>query len=374
MIGGLLLCSNRLSVRAKQIAGHNQTKSEKYVRMQKVCLLLSLVLLGLFAAFRNTTVGYDTPNYYDNIKTLLDKKRITKGHDFEIGYQTICFVVVMILRNAKLSFFVVNLISSAIILCNVFYASKKLCKSVELPIFLFASVDVYLRAFNQTRQGIAISFLMVALVFIVERKLLKFLITCLVATCFHTISIVFVPFYFLALIPNKYLIMGLSAIGAVVFALFDKKIVYILSKLLHLRYYDQYISNNYGIQKFSTIGYLEIVCYAMIFVFFLIYKMIYEKKYKKLDAKYNMLLLVFFFVILANVVALICKKPELYGRLIYYFFWAIIFLVPAFIDTIKDKKTKTIVVTAVIFIAIAYLGASIFIIDAYGIIPYKLIF
>ena len=91
----------------------------------------------------------------------------------------------------------------AIIFCISFgvklFVFSKLCykKGLFLSLMLFCSFYYVAYEMNAMRQGIALSFSLLAVYYVYIEKKILYWITCLVAFCFHYTALVFIPFYFL---------------------------------------------------------------------------------------------------------------------------------------------------------------------------------
>lgn len=347
------------------------TKKWYKVSEQKISFLAIFILL-FFAAIRTPSVGYDTPNYFENIKRMVDSQTIN-GYEYEILFQIINFFPAIILKNYY-SFNVMLLISYSIILLNVSYASKKLSKDITLTIFLYVCVDVYLRSFGQLRQGIAISILMVSLTFVKEKRPIQFLASVFLAMCFHKTAIIFLPVYLFNYVKTKYLYYIFILVLSILVCLFNKPIIKVICNIFGFDYYDRYISQDYGREGFSTVGILEIISITLIFLFFMLYKIRYEKNGVKINSDYSLFLNVLFLCVIMYYCSFILQKPELFGRLVYYYFWSIIFIVPSFLETIKNVKIKKIAKYGMMCVGFSYLIFSVCLYDAYGIKHYISIF
>lgn len=347
--------------------------SKKWYKMseQKISFLAIIILL-FFATIRNPSVGYDTPNYFENIKRMVDSQTIY-AYEYEILFQIINFIPAIVFKNYY-AFNVMLLISYSIILFNVSYASKMLSKDISLTIFLYVCVDVYLRSFGQLRQGIAISILILSLTFVKERKPIQFLASVFLAMCFHKTAIIFAPVYLFNFFKTKYFHYLLILVLAILFCVFNKPIIKLFCDIFGFEYYNTYISKDYGRENFSVIGIVEIISITFIFLFFLFYKIKYEKINSKINSNYNLFLNVLFLCVIMYYVSFILQKPELFGRLVYYYFWSIIFIVPSFLETIENIKIKKIAKYAMMLVGFTYLVFSIYLNDAYGIKNYITIF
>lgn len=338
-------------------------------KQQKISFIAIFILI-LFAGLRGKTVGYDTANYFKSIQQMQQYGNISYGHDYEFLF-TLLNYLCMIVFGADIGFTVVLIISSLIILIFVNLTAKYFSPNITMTMFLFVSVDVYLRGFGQLRQGIAISILMFSLIYCVNKKPISFLACVFLAMQFHKTAIIFIIVYFIYNVKWKdyYYLFGL--IIAIAFCIFNNQIIKFICDIFKFDYYDTYIKTGYGVQRFSIIGYLELFVYVIIFLFFWVFKKKYEQKHKLIGKNYNLFLNLFYFAILFYIIAFILQKPELFGRIIYYFFWSLIFLVPMFLDKLKNSYYYKTVSMFMLEIGMAYLIFSIFVIDAYGISNYQ---
>ena len=344
-----------------------------YGRVNKISYV-AIILLILFAGLRAYTIGYDVPNYYKNFQLILENKDLADGHSFELLYNLINLMCAYIFGESGFTF--VLIICSAIIVFSVAYTAKQLSPDIALSMFLFVAVDVYLRGFGQIRQCVAIAILMLSVVCIAKKKPVLFVLCNVLAMLFHETSIIFLPTYLFVYINKKskwqYISYGVMLGAAGIFCIFEELIIKIVCDIFSLKYYDLYVVQGLGIEKLTTFGCFEIIFNVLIFMFFLVYKIWYEKKNKQNIGKgYNLFLSLYLCAVLFYLVSAICGRPTLYGRLVYYFFWALIMLVPYFLKTIENKKVYYLFYVLMLFAGLIYLICSIYAIDAYGIMPYQ---
>lgn len=207
-----------------------------------------------------------------------------------------------------------------------------------------------------------------------ERKPIQFLASVFLAMCFHKTAIIFAPVYLFNFFKTKYFHYILILVLAILFCVFNKSIIKLFCDIFGFDYYNTYISKDYGRENFSVIGIVEIISITLIFLFFLFYKIKYEKINSKINSDYNLFLNVLFLCVIMYYVSFILQKPELFGRLAYYYFWSIIFIVPSFLETIENIKIKKIAKCAMMLVGFTYLVFSIYLNDAYGIKNYITIF
>lgn len=335
--------------------------------------VIAIIILIAFAALRATTVGYDTPNYYLNFTRIAEANEISNGHNYEFIFQLINWFAAGLF--GKQGFFFVLLICETIILCCVAYCSKKLSNDVILVFFFFVTIDIYLRGFDQLRQSVAIALLMCATASLLNKDFCRYFAFVFLAFMFHKTSIIFAPIGFCCLLKtdkSRLIFYIAIALCAAVFCVFATQIISIVCNILHLDYYDKYIVTGLWRQELSTIGHIEIVISIAIFFAFYLFKLWCNKKTIALPKSYNLLLDIYFFSCIFYIISGVCQSPTIYGRLVYLFFWPIIFLAPQIISVIENRRIKTLLYICELILALGYLIATTFVIDAYGIMPYVL--
>lgn len=331
---------------------------------------LALSILILFAGLRTSSVGYDMLNYENNFQLIADRLDANNGHNFEIFFQLLNLICAFIFGK-KLGFNMMLLFSAAIIVLCVNFATRKMSPNVPMSIYLFVTVGGYLRSFDQMRQGIAIAILMCAVASAIKKKPFQYLMFVLCATLFHKAAIIFLPVYFFDKIKFRYINYIAILVLAFLFSMFYVEILKFFCALTRFDYYEKYIVTKFGVQDLTLIGKFEIIADLFILLFFLIYRYLFKKKFDKIPQNYDMFLNIFFMSFIFYIVSAITKTQLLFGRLIYYFFWALIFIVPIFLNSLdRNKKTTRILYISCLIVGMLYLILSIYMIDANGVANY----
>lgn len=346
---------------------------DKYQLKNKQISYLAILILIVFASARATTVGYDTPNYNLNFLEIAKNNKISDGHNFEPLFQIINWLAAVLFGKSGFSF--VLFICELIILACVVYSGKRLTTNLTLAVYFFVTIDVYLRGFGQLRQSVAIALLMCATSSLLNKDFCRYFAFVILAFMFHKTSIVFAPIGFCCLLKtdkSRLIFYIATALCAAVFCVFETQIISIVCNILHLDYYDRYIVTDLWTQELSTIGHIEMVIIIAIFFAFYLFKLLCNKKAIALPKSYNLLLDIYFFSCIFYIISGVCQSPAIYGRLVYLFFWPIIFLAPQIISVIKNRRIKTLLYICELILALGYLIATTFVIDAYGIMPYVL--
>lgn len=159
----------------------------------------SMVLFGVaffliaFSGLRDRTVGTDTGNYvgwFHRINSVEDALLF----NIEKGYTLLSFLGTIIYDN----YASVLLLTAVLVVGCYFKTIFAYVKRYELGIFVFISLGFFTFSFNGARQGIAIAICFLSLIFLIDRKLVPYLLLIALAMQFHKTAIVAVPLYFLA--------------------------------------------------------------------------------------------------------------------------------------------------------------------------------
>lgn len=342
-------------------------KSKNTKNIFVIFKVLAIILLIAFPTFRDSTVGYDTPNYYKNFEIILVNKSIASpAHAFEIGYQIINLIGAVLF--GKYGIYFVFAICFSIIVLSIVYSSKRLSYNNLLTMFLFITVEFYLRSFDQLRQGVAIAIIVFAFVFLLDRKPIAYCACVIVATLFHSSAIILLPLYFLNFVntdKKQLIFFSIFMILAFLGGVLEDKIV-VLMEYVNIPFISKQ-NLSLWVQDLTLVGVLEIIVFSLIFLFLLVFKFIVKRKGVKVSTRYDIFLNTFYMSIIVEIIAALCHKPHLYGRMIYYFFWAIVFLLPEILQYVKNDKIKWLLKLSFYCFGFGYLIVSI-IINAYGIV------
>lgn len=345
----------------------------QYGKKKQQVSIIAVILLILFAGLRNYTIGYDLPNYKNNFDIISDSGNLELGHAFEYLFQLLNLACASSFGNSFGFNALLLLISTIEVLC-VIYAAKRMSKDISLTMFLYVALGIYLKSFDQVRQGVAIALLMCATVSIMDKKPFNFIWFVFAASLFHKTAIIFIFMYVLVFSnTNKfnYFFVLLSALGIVVFYLDGYRLIQLVCDTFSLDYYDRYIVSNYGKLPLTTVGVLEIIATTLAFVALFVYSQVKQSKGCRMPVSYNVLLNLFLCSVIFYYISAISGTVLIFERFIYYFFWSLIFLIPSFLNTVKNQNIKKVFKVACLVVGCCYLFASTIIIDAYGIMPYS---
>ena len=306
-----------------------------------------LLLLIFVAGLRN--VGTDYMMY----KYIYFNPTVSSADKVELGFKLLINIVYYFFNEKYYIFF---LICSAISIIPIFMTFKKNCTYFGFALLVFISLGFYTLSFNIVRQFIALSIFIYALKYIRDKKLIKYIISIMVAILFHTTSLVVLIAYFFgnAKINKKNLIFIFLILLMSGF-LFNPIFNFVVNNISIYKMYANYSGVDAGIGT-----YLVNFIYIIIILFNILnYDKITKNNFDKICVKISTISVAFIILSLQNI---------LFARLIYYFFIPAIIPFSNIFDFFKDCKTKKIFkIIIVIILLIVYI---LNIVSFNGVYPY----
>ncbi len=174
--------------------------------------VFSFILLFFFLAVR-FNFGNDYKGYQD-MYTSIQAGLITHGAD-DILYK--------LLNQFSPSFYIMIVISSLLYMIAIYFLiTKNLDIRQYWMGFLILLINPYLFLIHLSsiRQTLAISFVVIAMVFAVKRQLIPYILMILVATGFHRSAIIMLPIYFFlteSKIKRRWLVALVAGTAVLVF-------------------------------------------------------------------------------------------------------------------------------------------------------------
>ena len=185
-------------------------------------ILIALLPMLLVSAIRYD-VGWDYLDIYTNAFFLIGKGYMP-FYFTEIPFD--CFIKIVYIvfnQNPDWLFFICSTIT--------FIFLAKACKdqsvNIVFSIILIFLIRYYFLTLNIVRQGIAMSIILYSLKFIKEKNLKKYLLTIILASCFHMMALIYIPMYFICQIDwskrkNAVLLFIAPVVGILVYLLIIK--------------------------------------------------------------------------------------------------------------------------------------------------------
>lgn len=191
----------------------NNYKNNRFFVM---CVFAVLVFVSAF----RYNVGADFGNYYNysKISSWLDDWKTVPWD--EIGNKLIALFNVTFLPE-KSGVYVI--IASFITIFLIVNTLGKNSENLTLSLLLFVFIGAYTGSFNGVRQYFAAAILFAGYRFVVERKLIKWIIIVILASCFHVTAILMVFIYFITMQKKiGYLFVLYACVALVMYFSYDR--------------------------------------------------------------------------------------------------------------------------------------------------------
>ncbi len=154
-----------------------------------------LVIFILLAGLRHVTVGTDTWAYELRFSTMDD----SKIKNIEFGWHYLNQFVHDIGAN-----FQFLLILTATLYCFIiYYALYRKSSNIIFSLFIWLSLYYYFYIYNGMRQAFAISFVLLAYTYLIEKRWKYVILLLLIGATFHTSIIFAIPTICVCFLPDK---------------------------------------------------------------------------------------------------------------------------------------------------------------------------
>lgn len=174
-------------------------KIAEKTNIKKVVWLIVL-LISLVAGLRAVSVGIDTRTY-DHVFRLIENGTIKRVYGMEKSYIYICSALLKIWANNHFLFFIFAWISNALIIFRLWKDREFI--AFRWSIFTYC-IGFFPFSLNGMRQFVAIAIIFYATSFIKEGKYVKFILSIMIASLFHTTAIIGLAYLPFELIFMKY--------------------------------------------------------------------------------------------------------------------------------------------------------------------------
>lgn len=293
---------------------------------------LPLLVLSLFAGMRSYRVGTDSGTYTRKFVSNLSTNYYNFREDVEIGYQLYEYLILKFTHNYFWLFFLSGLI---VVYCYL-YIIKRYSVNYLISVILFVTLGVYTFFFNGLRQGLAMAIFALSLPYLLERKFFYYLLVCIIASLFHKTALIMIPFYFLVNLRIKALYKILATFLCSLI-LSGPLVGYISSTNERYETYSEVAEKSGGI---LTLGFYVIL---LAFIYFIIrhYK-VKDQQVLKMFVFYSM------GVVFLIPIAMLGSNPSGPQRLLIYFAWTLILILPAIFKKINNVYITSVSVMAFI--------------------------
>ena len=219
-------------------------------------------------------------------------------------------------------------------------------------LIFFIILGIYNYNFYIVRQALAISILLIGIKYIEQRSFIKFIITVMLATGFHTTSIIFLIAYPLGNIK-------LSEKGIVLY-IFLVGIIFIFGDNIVKLIYNIPIFNAYAETESKSSGIWRLTLLIAIFLFIIVLRHFYDKD----NGRKNKLITVrdksdtntiFFNMLMIGIVfQILSMNQSVIVRLANVFIAPVIALIPNSLTLVKNKNNKYLFYVVVLICTIIY--------------------
>ena len=326
---------------------YNIRKKDNKIKM--IFITISILQLILLQALKDINIGSDMGFYWQYVKEQLYVSfQDLDFSRFEIGFKILTKIITMVTLNQQNNLFIISFIATT----SIGVVAYKYSKMPFLTILLYLSFGFYNFNFSGLRQAMAFGVVMFSYKYIQEKKLLKYIITMLLAISFHTSAIVFLPAYFLKNINlTKQRVLLIALIDVIVF-IFKKQIFNIISLFIY---------DNYTIVETNSYTWM-LMCLSIVAICLLFYNATVRKNE---NAKS-----LYIYVIIGASLMLFAPIANNILRIANYYLMFMILLIPEVMETMKNDKNKYLINFLVVAIAIL-IYLDLLNGDAFNIVPYK---
>lgn len=188
----------------------NVGKKNNPNKRKKIYLTLTTIQLALLCGLRSEQVAHDTSTYGLIFSRVPNSWTNIFDHNmyFEIGFSIYCSII-KILGG---SFRTMLIITSFFIIGSCCIFIYRHSKNVLLSVFIIICFPFYYSTFDIIRHFIALSFFLLGYKYILEKKFLKYFAFIAIGSLFHSISWLFLIFYFIDKVKFNFKVFIISII------------------------------------------------------------------------------------------------------------------------------------------------------------------
>lgn len=283
----------------------------------------------LLQALRHSSVGVDLASYMPAYELAggLDLASGARLMNYDLGYLYFSRLFSALGISAQVYLGIV----AAVVMVPIGSTIRRCSVTAWLSILMYVTLGLFVFSFSGLRQAIAIGVCFFGLRFIQEKRLLRFALTVLLAAAFHRSALVFVfayPLYHMPRLDARWMTMLLAAFGA----------TYLAREPLYAWAYRTYGGLSGAPEPTGAFGMLI----GMATVYVLAYAF-GDRENAATRGYSNLLLGAMFLQVFAG-------QSNVVMRAGYYYFIAVVLLIPGVISAQSDKRAR-ILVTYVVCVA-----------------------
>lgn len=301
--------------------------SDPNSKYNKIYFSVAALLLFLIAALRNSVVGYDAANYFFNIRHIYDMSwhKVFELHSDEPGFYVLAKFISQFTADPQVVLGAVGLIFAVSICLFI----KRYSDAPDLSFCILIAFSFFAFSLSGLRQTLAISIVIISVIFAEKRKLIPFALCIALAYCFHNSALFACLIYFMFIKNGNFARRIIFLICIPIVTVFRRPLL------------------NYGLSKFysdytpydNEVGsYMTLLLYLLIWVVYIIFM---DKDLQK-ETKYigfeNMMMMGILLQIFVPI------EPNIFRLAMYYQISSLIIL-PSAVKKSKafDRNTKIVV-------------------------------
>ena len=311
--------------------------------LDRIYYLINYVPMGIVAVIRNVSVGTDTRMYHEFFYRygILDFDwNYFDYSKVEIGYRLLNKIIYFFTSESNIYIFI---ISFCLIMGFGYFI---LINSVNIWIstFLFIGICFYSETLNTIRQSIACIILLNGYIFLKKEQYVKWLLSVLIATLFHSTAIFFLIFIILKKL-TKIRIILINLIGILFYSL----LVYDMNILMFFLDDNKY--TYYLVENEASMG--ADVLRILLFIVVIVGTFFYRKVYTCAEKKDAIIWSIFLFY--AIIMTLAKYQIEIFYRMVQYFSPYIVVILPLVLSKINNKYIKIILILFILILGVIVL-------------------
>lgn len=334
-------------------------KSPKY---RKVYCTIVFVLITLISALRYYTVGIDTYQYYRafGIISNLDFSHFSILR-YEYGFTLLCKLLSYITENPQ----ILLIVTSCFINYTVGKFIYKNSKNPMISIILYITLNVFFSSLNLMRQSMAIGFILLGFEKLKNKKWIQYSIYVIIATCFHTSSLVCLLFLLFYRFKNNRKLISITLLTSILFFIGGNLIFEIL-----LRYIPKYAI--YEGSEFVSSNYFAALIIAIMNLLLFVFGLwIYRATKDTVSSEYKESVFLSYIMATNTIVSVLAIKIGLFSRLLPFLSIFSIIWVANALSTIKQVKERILWTTIILIFTFIYFILIILVRpEWYGATPY----
>ena len=286
---------------------------------------LIFVTLTLFGGLRYM-VGTDFEGYCEIFENIAADWYVETYAGTERGYVWLNRIISLFTQESQVVIFITNMI-----ICWLgVTALRKYCRFAPFGIYIFFTT-LYYSSFNLIRQGMAAAFVLLAVGYAADRKLIKSMLLVIAGSLFHKTALLMVPVLILMSFPYKPVVYWVVYLLSAAASLSEQGRDIIANQLVG-RFYP-YVANDAATFQadFSPTQVILCLLYMLLCIYY--WKKMREKKrgnivYINLSILIFMLYSVYFWL-------------PMWSRLNMYFICLYALIVPAAVECEESRRLKT---------------------------------